>query len=111
MTDLTKITTPYGLLDKDTQEALKTAHSLGKTIQIFDILGKWSEVCNPKFDVALAYRVKPEPVTVVNKARHICAGNFCMITLDISTAANQGTLTTTLDEDGRPVRAVWEADE
>lgn len=57
MTDLTAITTPFGLLDRETQEALK-AH--GGPYEIYRRLG-WGDVLQPSFDAIYAYRVKPSP--------------------------------------------------
>lgn len=57
MTDLTKITTPFGLLDPETQEALK-AH--GGWIEYYTPNG-WVLSTNPLWLPATTYRVKPEP--------------------------------------------------
>lgn len=59
MTDLTKITTPFGLLDEETQDALM-AH--GGPYEYWASIGKWSDVrLNPAWGVATTYRVKPQP--------------------------------------------------
>ena len=57
MTDLTAITTPFGLLDRETQEALK-AH--GGPYQIYQLAGQWDEV-HPAWSAGAVYRVKPVP--------------------------------------------------
>jgi hypothetical protein len=59
MTDLTKITTPFGLLNKETQDAL-IAH--GGPYEYWASIGEWSDVrLNPAWGVATTYRVKPLP--------------------------------------------------
>lgn len=58
MTELTALTTPFGLLDRKTQEALK-AH--GGPTDVWTSFG-WQENSNPGwFDPVLTYRVKPAP--------------------------------------------------
>jgi hypothetical protein len=65
MTDLTAITTPFGLLDRETQEALK-AHG-GPYEAFFQNAGKdwaWQSgeaYMSPDSHQALAWRVKPAP--------------------------------------------------
>lgn len=59
MTDLTKITTPFGLLDPETQEALK-AH--GGPYECWDG-GKWLGWVYPSWLGDNTYRVKPQPLT------------------------------------------------
>jgi hypothetical protein len=56
MTDLTAITTPFGLLDDATREALK-AH--GGPYEFWNA-NCWEEV-EPAWSGAVAYRVKPQP--------------------------------------------------
>jgi hypothetical protein len=57
MTDLTKITTPFGLLDAETQAALK-AH--GGPWDVYTEKG-WRENSSPMWDEIVTYRVKPSP--------------------------------------------------
>lgn len=58
MTDLTAITTPFGLLDRETQEALKAERP---NIEMFSGT-EWSPVLRDwPLAEALAYRVKPAP--------------------------------------------------
>lgn len=57
MTDLTKITTPFGLLDEETQAALK-AH--GGPFEILNHRGVWRKV-DPSWSQYSTYRVKPTP--------------------------------------------------
>jgi hypothetical protein len=58
MTDLTAITTPFGLLDDATREALK-AH--GGPWEAFGVAG-WSPIFGDcPFNQWIAYRVKPSP--------------------------------------------------
>ena len=59
MTDLTKITTPFGLLDKETQAALK-AH--GGPYEAFQGSGLWAKINDPLWAQVTAYRVKPAPL-------------------------------------------------
>jgi hypothetical protein len=56
MTDLTKIEKPFGLLDTETQAALR-AH--GGPYEWF-MSGKWEEI-EPMFAAHVTYRVKPQP--------------------------------------------------
>ena len=58
--DLTKVNVPFGLLDRDTQEALK-AH--GGPWEYFGCAGEWFDVMDndPLWTSELAYRVKPAP--------------------------------------------------
>lgn len=56
--DLTKITTPFGLLDKETQEALR-AH--GGPYEWLNWGGSWEETDPPHWSLCYAYRVKPQP--------------------------------------------------
>lgn len=57
MTDLTKITTPFGLLDEETQAALK-AH--GGPFEILNQRGLWQKI-DPSWSQHSTYRVKPTP--------------------------------------------------
>lgn len=57
MTDLTKITTPFGLLDAETQEALR-AH--GGPYECW-FVEEWEELECPGWDWMRVYRVKPQP--------------------------------------------------
>ena len=58
MQDLTKITTPWGLLDEETKAALK-AHK--GPIEIWD--RGWDDLLDPSFDeITYVYRAKPQPV-------------------------------------------------
>jgi hypothetical protein len=58
MIDITAITTPFGLLDADTQKALK-AHD--GPIQRYSDDGEWVPADNPYWYPGNAYRVKPAP--------------------------------------------------
>ena len=58
MTDLTAITTPFGLLDRETQEALK---SHGGPWEFLNISGNWDELESPAWQANSTYRVKPAP--------------------------------------------------
>jgi hypothetical protein len=58
MTDLTAITTPWGLLDDATREALK-AH--GGPYEHFHECGAWEAATTPQWSAHRAYRVKPQP--------------------------------------------------
>lgn len=59
MTDLTDLKTPFGLLDRETQEALK-AH--GGPYEWFSSYEGWQD-CNlmPAYVPGFVYRVKPAP--------------------------------------------------
>ena len=56
--DLTKITTPFGLLDAGTQEALK-AH--GGPWECYDIASNWASCPAPAWVHSSTYRVKSAP--------------------------------------------------
>ena len=85
MTDLTTITTPFGLLDTETREALR-AH--GGPYEFVDISGSWDEIDAPAWQKNSTYRVKPAPP----KPREwwITAGNCVWDTLDEAMAARGG---------------------
>lgn len=57
MQDLTAITTPFGLLDPETQAAMK-AH--GGPLEIFTV-AMWVDSASAHFDGSRAYRAKPVP--------------------------------------------------
>lgn len=57
MTDLTKIEKPFGLLDEETQAALK-AH--GGPYEYVSNDG-WTEIAEPFWAFGTTYRVKPKP--------------------------------------------------
>lgn len=58
MQDLTKITTPFGLLDEEIQQALRAYKG---PIEIYT--GEWGLINRPKFnDPAIVYRAKTQPV-------------------------------------------------
>ncbi len=58
MTDLTRITTPLGLLDADTADALRAYRG---PVQVF-MEGRWRTVATPRFQSALTYRAKRQEV-------------------------------------------------
>jgi hypothetical protein len=65
MTDLTKITTPFGLLDETTQEALWRHHKESRKIEYYD--GKvWQEINPPSFSPIYAYRAAPLPLVTAD---------------------------------------------
>jgi hypothetical protein len=61
--DLTKITTPFGLLDEATQNALRDAYKSGKIIEAYDC-GGWDSPSDPDafpvWHCQTAYRVRPD---------------------------------------------------
>lgn len=59
MTDLTKITTPFGLLDPETQEALREWEN-GVEVYKGDL--GWVYI-DPWFDLDCTYRARPAPLT------------------------------------------------
>ena len=63
MTDLTKITEPFGLLDKATQGALVIAFHEGAKIEWYTV-ADWRDSTDPTWFSTYTYRVKPEPVRV-----------------------------------------------
>jgi hypothetical protein len=58
--DLTTITTPFGLLDVETQHKLR-AH--GGPYELYTGTGVWVEILDPGWEVIVTYRVKPVPLT------------------------------------------------
>ena len=58
MIDLTKITTPFGLLDAETQEALKTH---GGPWEYYDVGSEWEDCTDAAWIDRTTYRVKPAP--------------------------------------------------
>ncbi len=60
MVDLTKIEKPFGLLDAQTQEALRAwPHG----VEFFNNVGRWRDALAPDWSSGLTYRAKPAPVT------------------------------------------------
>lgn len=60
MTDLTKITTPFGLLDAETQAALKAwPHG----VEVWISGDAWADCRRPGWHDRDVYRAKPAPVT------------------------------------------------
>ena len=64
--DLTKITTPFGLLDAETQDALRQAYSdnIGVQMQIYTSRGWTDMVVSPEWCSSSTYRIKPKPEVV-----------------------------------------------
>ena len=63
--DLTKITTPFGLLAVEAQNALKAAFLDEKELQFYSNEGFWKTIGgDPLWSTGTTYRVKPAPVTV-----------------------------------------------
>jgi len=58
MTDLTKITTPYGLLDEKTKLTLPLH---GGPYEYFSSSGSWHTIHPPSWANNITYRVKPTP--------------------------------------------------
>lgn len=56
--DLTKITTPFGLLDEETQNAL-IEHA--GPFEFYDEDGDWTGISIPSWRPDVVYRVKPQP--------------------------------------------------
>ena len=93
MTDLTKITTPFGLLDYSTKDKLADAWENGADIEIYN--GKeWMLDRQPSWASTLVFRVKPTPVTVT-------------LHRDF---AHHGRHTITCNADGTDPTVVWEPD-
>jgi hypothetical protein len=59
--DLTKITTPFGLLDAETQDAIRQAYSDNRGVQIYTRHGWIDMVVSPEWCGSCTYRIKPEP--------------------------------------------------
>lgn len=61
--DLTKITTPFGLLDAETQDALSQAYSnnIEAQMQIYTSRGWIDMVVSPEWCSCSTYRIKPKP--------------------------------------------------
>lgn len=65
MTDLTKITTPFALLDQATKDALEQCAVSGAPLEYISYDGKWKtrETKTPRyFHPGYTYRAKPAPV-------------------------------------------------
>ena len=60
---LTKITTPFGLLDAETQKALMEAHRNGKATQIYTQDG-WEDMPAAFSFISVVWRIKPEAEVV-----------------------------------------------
>lgn len=107
--DLTQITTPFGLLDEETQKALK-AHEGGVEYYRYD--GLWSFTGGPVWEKHLTYRAKPEPKreTFTGECRAMVFQRRCPTLTDEGTQGQPGKYTADV-VDGKPVRIVWEASE
>jgi len=71
MTDLTKITTPFGLLDAETQEALRHHRNSGGELEVYN--NGWREIVGADFYFGslVTYRAKPKPLEFwVNEYPH-----------------------------------------
>jgi hypothetical protein len=62
--DLTKITTPFGLLDAETQDALRQAYSDNIGVQVYTRHGWTDMVLSPEWYGSCTYRIKPDPKLV-----------------------------------------------
>ena len=62
--DLTKITTPFGLLDAETQDALRQAYSDNIGVQVYTRHGWIDMVVSPEWYGSCTYRIKPEQEVV-----------------------------------------------
>lgn len=106
-TDLTAITTPFGLLDEATQDALE-AHD--GEIEYYGSQG-WV-IKKPLWNRNLTYRARKKPVedSVTHKACAFQIGSHEPIVSASQYGADwvQGEITTHR-VDGKPVRIVWEA--
>ena len=60
MLDLTKIATPFGLLDEASQAALTEYAERGGKIEAY-VSGKWQPANWPNFNLSTTYRAKPQP--------------------------------------------------
>jgi hypothetical protein len=62
MTDLTKITSPFGLLEDKTQKALHDHLAAGGEVEVFN--NGWHDVVGADFCFAspVTYRAKPKPL-------------------------------------------------
>lgn len=74
MTDLTKITTPFGLLDTNTQGALIMAKESGAEIEKYSLGPRWQDMAEEIFWEHKTYRVRPEPEKVVHWANDYGSG-------------------------------------
>ena len=98
MTDLTKITEPFGLLDKATQDALKAANAAGEIMEYYSVEG-WLQNISPMWFSTYVYRVKPEPVRVV------------LVTSRYRDTKYIGEHVITSNEDGTDPTVTWEPSE
>lgn len=86
MQDLTKITTPFGLLDKETQGALRSHEG---PIEYYNGLN-WGEVARKNWSNTGTYRAKREPMTIwVNEYECGTLGR-CHTCFEIATLAANG---------------------
>jgi hypothetical protein len=97
MTDLSQITTPFGLLDEATKDALTAAWESGAQIEYYRLNG-WVRIDHPNWRVVTAYRVKERPVRVCNRKTFL-DGNGNIL----------GYHWVTSDEDGTDPTVTWEA--
>jgi hypothetical protein len=67
MTDLTEITTAYGLLDEETRKALDAALNSGAVLQIYTRGGNWRNSCarsDSRLCRGMTYRAQPVDLTM-----------------------------------------------
>jgi hypothetical protein len=62
--NLTKITKPFGLLDAETQDALRQAYSDNIGVQIYTRHGWIDMMVSPEWCGSCTYRIKPEQEVV-----------------------------------------------
>ncbi|NOD65785.1 hypothetical protein [Ruegeria sp. HKCCD6109] len=107
--DLTQITTSFGLLDEETQKALK-AHEGG--IEYYCSDGTWIVLGFPIWDKGKTYRAKPEPKreTFTGECRAMVFQRRCPTLTDEGTQGQPGKYTAEV-VDGDITRIVWEASE
>ena len=57
--DLTKITSAFGLLDEETQTALRKHYEKGGVIEYYNSHGKWEKLDSPMWGKTAIYRAGP----------------------------------------------------
>jgi len=65
--DLTDITTPWCLLDADTQARMRSEPE----VLYLNYVGRWLDATNPVFGGNYTYRAKPKPMRVERRAEHV----------------------------------------
>jgi len=75
MIDLTKIEKPFGLLDAETQAAMREYNISGGKVEVFTDYG-WQSAPGPAWVLTSTYRVKPLPPPLIEGWVNVYEGSL-----------------------------------